>query len=792
MAAAPDLKTPPPVATTTTGLDPYAQLLKMLIPRAKDLAIYSANGRALWVNDGQDDPDLHATAVEALNCEPSSPYEIDGYAKRADDAVIYAFRLRDVSGRALSVVTMLLPVSGDARPFSLVLSLVRPALECLAREINMRVSIGALNRDLSSRDQDLELLLDVAREERGAARDADELGRLTQAATEHLGCTAGTLIIPEKSIAIVRRHGAASSTGEMELISRTHRHLMTWAQMQRRTLLVNGVTGSSRLPPCKILSVPVRHASGRVMGFLALFRAVDAEDFERRHARLGELLARKVSTILQTSFDTATGLATRAAFESEVGAALANTQAGTAHSVIYIDLDQMHVINENFSMPVGDEVIVSVADVLRRRVPRGAIAARISGDRFAIFLPDADLGAAWDVADSLRAAAGELTHLAGRATLTVSLSAGVAQVNLESKQPLAHALAAAEIACKAAKDRGRDRVERYESTDESIIRRLDDVHLVSGLRDSLAKDQFRLYAQLIQPLGLAGGEPRYEILLRRQLESGEVLQPSKFMSAAERYQMMPAIDAWVIENTFAALAEYSELLTRRMVRFSINLSAQSLSDDGLIGIIDKACVAARIPPDLICFELTETAAVSNLARTEEIMQELRSMGFQFALDDFGTGQSSLAYLKSLPVSILKIDGTFVRDSMTNTRSADMVKAIAQLARTMGMTTVAEYVESDDLRTQMANLGVDYGQGFAIGKPAPLVEVLSDIGLYAELDVRACDTISARLELVAGTGQHTEIPATFEEEIDLGVPVISDRLEPQDWPATRDDSRVQSV
>ena len=169
------------------------------------------------------------------------------------------------------------------------------------------------------------------------------------------------------------------------------------------------------------------------------------------------------------------------------------------------------------------------------------------------------------------------------------MSAGVAQIGLESKQPLAHALAAAEIACKAAKDRGRDRVERYESTDESIIRRLDDVQIVSSLRDALVNNQFRLYAQMIQPLGLTGGEPRYEILLRRQIETGEILQPSKFMSAAERYQMMPAIDAWVIENTFAALAEHAAVLTRRMVKFSINLSAQSLSDDGLIGIVDKAC-----------------------------------------------------------------------------------------------------------------------------------------------------------------------------------------------------------
>ena len=761
MAAASNIK-PAQRAQAGAGLDPYAQLLKMLIPRAREIGIYGGTGRALWLSGGQDDPDMHALAVEALQAGLAAPLEIDGFARKGNDATFYAFRLRDMVGKPLAVVTMQVPDVGETRAFSLILSLVRPALECLAREVNMRVSLGALNRDLSSRDEDLELLLDVAREESGAGRDADELGRLTQAATEHLGCLVGALIVPERNVALVRRAPAAK-IADAELVARTHRHLLTWAQVQRKTLLVNGVNGSDRLPPCKILSVPVRHASGRVIGFLALYRGVDADDYERRHARLGELLARKVSTILQTSFDSATGLATRAAFEAEVGAFLGEAKSAGEHSVIYIDIDQMHVINENYSMPVGDEVIARVADVVRRRVPRSARVARISGDRFAVFLPDMELAKAWRAAEVVREAATELAGSFGRANLRISLSAGVAQINLGSKQPLAHGLAAAEIACKAAKDRGRDRVERYESSDESIIRRHGDVQMISSLRDWLASDSFKLYAQPMQALSNSSAEPRFEILLRRLTEAGEVIPPAKFMSAAERYQMMPAIDEWVVNNTFAALAKHRELLTNRMARFSINLSAQSMSDDSLIGMIDKACVASSIPPDLICFELTETAAVSNLARTESIMQVLRDMGFQFALDDFGTGQSSLAYLKSLPVSVLKIDGSFVRDAMTNTRSADMVKAIAQLARTMGMTTVAEYVETDDLRVLVSNLGVDYGQGYAIGRPSPLSDILLDLGTLIEAGARASDTLIARLDVAAQAA--LEPPRLVPEPVD---------------------------
>lgn len=739
MAASPDIRddTSQPAGA---GLDPYAQLLKMLVPRSREIAIYGGTGRALWLSGGQDDPDMHALAVEALKAPPTKPFDIDGYAQTGDGVALYAFRLRDLSGRPLAAVTIKVPDGGERRPFALVLSLVRPALECLGREVNMRVSLGALNRDLTSRDEDLELLLDVAREESGTGRDADELGRLTQAAAEHLGCRIGALVIPERNVAIVRR-SATASLADAELVARTHRHLLTWAQTQRKTLLVNSATGSDRLPPCKILSVPIRHHSGRVIGFLALYRALEYGDFERRHARLGELLARKVATILQTSYDSATGLATRAAFEAEVGAILVETPTARAHSVIYIDIDQMHVINENCSMPVGDDVIARVAEVVRRRVPRQARVARISGDRFAVFLPEMELDAAWSAAEVLRQGVADLGGSFGRANLRISLSAGVAELNLASKHPLAHGLAAAEIACKAAKDRGRDRVERYESSDESIIRRHDDVQMLGSLRAWLAQDSFRLYAQPMEPLQNSGAPPRFEILLRRVTESGEVILPAKFMSAAERYQMMPAIDAWVVSNVFAALAEHRDLLRQRTARFSVNLSAQSMSDDALIAMIDKACSTAGIPPDMICFELTETAAVGDLSRTESIMQELRNMGFQFALDDFGTGQSSLAYLKSLPISILKIDGSFVRDAMTNTRSADMIKAIAQLARTMGMSTVAEYVETDELRTLVGNLGVDYGQGFVIGRPVPLSDVLQDLGLYAAVGAQASDTLT---------------------------------------------------
>jgi Amt family ammonium transporter len=212
-------------------------------------------------------------------------------------------------------------------------------------------------------------------------------------------------------------------------------------------------------------------------------------------------------------------------------------------------------------------------------------------------------------------------------------------------------------------------------------------------------------------------------------ENSELLPPEKFLSAAERYQLLPAIDRWVIKNALAALAAHADTLRGRGMKFSINISGASIASEEFLDFLENAIRESGVPPESLCFELTETSAVSNLTRADRLMRRLRVLGCTFALDDFGTGLSSLVYLKSLPVSVLKIDGAFVRDAGTNQRTESMVRAIAQLAHTMGMETVAEYVETDELRTRMTALGVDYGQGFAIGRPVPIDEILGDLALY---------------------------------------------------------------
>jgi Amt family ammonium transporter len=317
----------------------------------------------------------------------------------------------------------------------------------------------------------------------------------------------------------------------------------------------------------------------------------------------------------------------------------------------------------------------------------------------------------------------------------VSVSIGAAELP-EGKASLAHGLANAEIACKAAKDRGRNRVELFQDGDQSIMRRHSDVLVVQRLHDALENDRFVLYAQPILPLGSITAEPRFELLLRMLGEGGEVIPPDKFFSAAERYQMLPAIDRWVVQQALTALQSQVGALRGRAARFSINVSGPSIASEDFLSFLEQAVRESGLPPEILCFELTETAAVSNLQRADRLMQRMRVLGCTFALDDFGTGLSSLAYLKSLPVSALKIDGSFVRDAAHNPRTESMVKAIAQLAHIMGMETIAEFVETDELRIRMAGLGVDFGQGFGIGRPVPLSEILGDLALYEMLAMQA--------------------------------------------------------
>ena len=729
-----------PTADPWDSFEPYVQLIRSLLPRASSVAIFDTKGDLRWSSETTTGPDLINLVDDALSAARAAPDSSGQLRVLEGNMPVYLCWLRDDAARMLAVLAVVCRPTGDqdvdARSFSFAYALLRPAIECLRRDLVARVAIDELNRTVSSLDKDLELLLADGAADHKSQRDdgADDLRGILQQATEHLRCATTALIVPDKSIALVRSRNK-ERPAEMQLVARAHRQLLSMAQMRREPVIINKLAPNSTLGiiPYRILSCPLRSLSGRTMGVLVMFRDEVGEDFVDRDARLGDILARKAVGIIESSYDALSGLYTRPAFEQRVRGAVAD-KAGSRHwTALYIDVDQLHVINDNFGMHVGDTVLGQLGEVVRDRLPRGAFGARISGDRFAVLLPT-QLDDAESFAESLRQGVEKLGTMHGDSRLHISISVGVALLDTGAGE-LMHSLAAAETACKAAKDRGRNRVEVYHPNDASLVRRFADINIASQLREAIDAGRFRLDAQLILPFaGAESARPHYELLIRMIDDDGHTIGPDRFMSAAQRYQLMPAIDRWVLTKTIEMLQPQAELLAGKAIAFAINFSGQSLNDESFPDFLLERIAASGLEPELFCFEITENATIANIERAEALIRRLRRLGCAVALDDFGTGLSSLAYLRQLPVTMLKIDGSFVRDILKDSRAESMVRAIAQLARSMSIATVGEYVETEEIRARIATLGVDYGQGFAIGRPAPLADLLTELPLLASATV----------------------------------------------------------
>jgi diguanylate cyclase (GGDEF)-like protein len=390
-------------------------------------------------------------------------------------------------------------------------------------------------------------------------------------------------------------------------------------------------------------------------------------------------------------------------------------------SVVYVNLDQVHAVNELAGFALGDEVIRAVGRLLQPPLlPAGSIASRLSGDRYAAVLFDHTLNQARGWAEKARLAI-EALQIEGRpARVTASLGVAV----LAREAGFERALAAAETACRAAKDRGRNRVEIFETGDASMIRRQADVHDSRTIVDALENDRFELHAQPIVELRKPVPARQYEVLLRVRGADGKLRSIGQYLHALERYHLFDRLDRWVVERTLATLEPHVPRLQACGARFAVNITGQSLSDAGFADFVRSEIGRRGVPGALLCFEFTETAAVRDLEATRRFIKRVAELGCRLALDDFGTGLSSLMHLKELAVHRIKIDGGFIRDVLTDARSEALVRALAQIAGHIGMETVGEFIESRAVADFLRTLGVQYGQGYLFGRPAPVGEALA--------------------------------------------------------------------
>jgi len=386
------------------------------------------------------------------------------------------------------------------------------------------------------------------------------------------------------------------------------------------------------------------------------------------------------------------------------------------HTLLYLDLDQFKIVNDTCGHLAGDELLKQLADSLKARLRQNDTLARLGGDEFGVLLEACPIGPAMKIAEMLRQVVADFRFSWSERSFPSSASIGLVTFG-EHPTTLGDVLRMADAACYLAKDHGRNRVHIFSPEDQELAQRQGEMGWIGKIRQALEEDRFVLYSQPILSLSASmQSQSHCEILLRLKDENNEIVPPISFIPAAERYGLMPAIDRWVIRNALALHAERSRAGAVGEV-YAINLSGTSMGDVDFLPFVREQFQLSRVPPQSICFEITETAAIADLAKAAVLMRTLRELGCRIALDDFGSGMSSFSYLKHLPVDYLKIDGSFVKDMAKNPIDHAMVEAINRVGQVMRIETIAEFVESEETLERLKIMGVDFAQGYAIGKPA---------------------------------------------------------------------------
>jgi len=703
-------------------LGDYAALLRAFLPEIRGCHCYGANGATLWC----DEPDARLPATRAFRAALKSvlPGTGPGFLKvDLEGTVAYLITLRNERGEPLGAVVLTLPAPAATFSAEVCAERARPATRTLERELSLRFRLLEGRRKLSVQAAEERLLHEVERAVQGPADCQAMLDRILKLCRQFLEVESAAVVIPRKRIALV--HGDHFTAPELAALAGVDKEPSDRDASDR-------------------ITAGIRGWGGAMVGVLALAGWKGPEFSLRRRSRVVRYLVTHIETVLERAYDGLTGLPSWPAFERQLRLALA-VDVGDPPILMYCDIDRLHVANETLGREVGDQVLAGFAAILEDEFAGHAL-TRLASDRFAVLLVDGDLAEARRRADLVADRFRDLAFGEGdrRFVATVSIGIGHASRDDEMGSDAAGpgndgALSTAQVACQAAKDRGRGRVEVYESADASIVKRFDDIQLVGYIRSAIDRSRLVLMGQPIATVrpSAGGTDPAYyEILVRLLDEDDRHVSPGEFLSAAERYQMMEDLDRWVVAQTLTDLGRCLDRLVPARARFAINLSGQSLGSEPFLGFVQQQLERSRVPPEMICFEITETVAVANLQRAQAFMHALRKSGCRFSLDDFGTGLSSFAYLKLFPVDTIKIDGSFIRDLTTNVVSQSVVAAISEVARVMQLETVAEFVEDRATLELLGKLGITRAQGYLLGEPQALASRLAELGAGAASRRRA--------------------------------------------------------
>jgi diguanylate cyclase (GGDEF)-like protein/PAS domain S-box-containing protein len=448
---------------------------------------------------------------------------------------------------------------------------------------------------------------------------------------------------------------------------------------------------------------PIRDGKGDVTGGVLVFHDVS----ESRE------LNRRLS--YHASHDILTGLVNRAEFETRLERALKSAKAREAsYALCYLDLDQFKIVNDSCGHSAGDALLGQLGALLKAKIRWRDTLARLGGDEFGVLLESCSLDEAMKTAEVLRVAISEFKFMWDDRSFRLGVSIGVVPITADNED-VAALLSAADSACACAKEAGRNRIHSFQENDIDLMRRRREMQWAARINNALEDNRFELFRQTIQPLQTEEDGAHYEILLRMRDETGGIVAPGLFIEAAERYNITPSIDRWVIKNAFRWLVSEADE-RERLILCSINLSGQSLGDEKFLPFVVEQFQMSGLDATKICFEITETAAIASYSQANRFINALKELGCKFALDDFGTGLSSFGYLKHFPVDFLKIDGSFVKEILHDPIDREMVRSINEIGHLTGKQTIAEFAENEEIITMLRGMGIDYAQGYGVSEP----------------------------------------------------------------------------
>ncbi|MDH3907848.1 MAG: EAL domain-containing protein [Gammaproteobacteria bacterium] len=463
---------------------------------------------------------------------------------------------------------------------------------------------------------------------------------------------------------------------------------------------------------------PIRDGKGAVTGGVLVFHDVS----ESRE------LNRRLS--YHASHDILTGLVNRREFESRLERALKSAKAReTAYALLYLDLDQFKIVNDSCGHSAGDTLLHQLGNLLKSKIRWRDTLARLGGDEFGVLLESCNLEEAMQTAEDLRKAIGDYKFLWDDRAFRLGVSIGVVPITADNED-VAALLSAADSACGAAKEAGRNRIHSFQENDIDLMRRRREMQWAARINNALEENRFELFRQTIMPLQTEEEGAHYEILLRMRDENGGIISPGLFIGAAERYNLTPAIDRWAIRQAFRWLVSEADERERLML-CSINLSGQSLGDEKFLPFVIDQFQMSGLDATKICFEITEHAAVASYSQAVRFINALKELGCKFALDDFGEGMSSFGYLKHLPVDYLKIEGGFVKEMLHDPIDREMVRSINEIGHLTGKQTIAEFAENEEIIAMLRGIGVDYAQGYGVSEPKRVTSALAYSGAPGE-------------------------------------------------------------